>query len=240
MAKQAATPPIDLVILASHGYTGVKHWLPGSVAERLVRSAPVSVLVFHDQKPLHIHRHMDGTSSVRALVPLDTSARSLAAVLPAARMVSALSTPDRGELHLAHIVVDSAAESMPELETRLQTARQKLGAIGLDMRERLRASSDFDLASLTLTWAVTLELRIAEGIVRRAEHGEKHAEEKTAPKCDLIVMTTHGFGNQQQWAEGRITEQVLHATHLPVLVVRLAEGRVETDAQMASPATRAR
>ena len=34
----------DLIVMGTHGYTGVKHALLGSVAERTLRSAPCSVL----------------------------------------------------------------------------------------------------------------------------------------------------------------------------------------------------
>ena len=35
----------DLIALATHGYTGLKHVLLGSTAERVVRHAPCAVLV---------------------------------------------------------------------------------------------------------------------------------------------------------------------------------------------------
>ncbi len=40
-----ADPTFDLVILGTHGRTGLKHILLGSVAERVVRHAPCAVLV---------------------------------------------------------------------------------------------------------------------------------------------------------------------------------------------------
>lgn len=41
LAKETKT---DLIILATHGYTGIKHALLGSVAEKIVRHAPCPVL----------------------------------------------------------------------------------------------------------------------------------------------------------------------------------------------------
>jgi len=35
----------DLIIISTHGYTGLKHTLLGSTAERVIRHAPCAVLV---------------------------------------------------------------------------------------------------------------------------------------------------------------------------------------------------
>lgn len=228
IASLAAKQPIDLVVLSSHEYTGVKRWIMGSVAEQVVHHTLKPVLFLHSQKPLRVHRSPDGTSFVRALVPLDTSTDSLAAIIPAARIVSALSAPGQGEVHLAHVVAAPETESMPEIETRLQAARREFEITGQSVRESMIAGDDADL-HIALTWAVTLEREIAEGIVRRAEHGEKHEESETAKKCDLIVIPTHDASGRQKWAVNSITERVLHATHLPVLVVHPTGAIVEND-----------
>ena len=35
----------DLIVLGTHGTTGFRHWLAGSVAEEVIRRAPCPVLV---------------------------------------------------------------------------------------------------------------------------------------------------------------------------------------------------
>jgi len=40
----------DLIVMGSHGRTGLEHLLIGSVAERVVRKAPCSVLVVRDKE----------------------------------------------------------------------------------------------------------------------------------------------------------------------------------------------
>ncbi len=51
IAALAQTQNIDLIVLATHGYTGLKHALLGSTAERVVRHAPCPVLVVRERQP---------------------------------------------------------------------------------------------------------------------------------------------------------------------------------------------
>ena len=46
----AAEHAVDLIIVATHGRTGLAHVLLGSVAERIVREAPCPVLTIRDKK----------------------------------------------------------------------------------------------------------------------------------------------------------------------------------------------
>jgi nucleotide-binding universal stress UspA family protein len=222
-----AYPPIDLIIVANQDNAHIKRWFMSSRAGNLTGPRPVPVLVLREPHPLHIHRRIDEMSYIRALVPLDGSGDSLAALVPAVQFVNAFSTPGLGEVHLAHIAVATAAESMADLETRLQAARQRLSEIGQQMGESLKNREEQDLFAPILTWAVTIEQNIAEGIVRRARHGEKHAETKPEHTYDVIVMATHDFVDQQKGTQGSITEQVLHITHLPLLIIRAEEVKGE-------------
>jgi nucleotide-binding universal stress UspA family protein len=45
LADYAAKNGIDLIVLATHGRSGVSHWYWGSVAERILRAACVPVLM---------------------------------------------------------------------------------------------------------------------------------------------------------------------------------------------------
>lgn len=41
---------MDLIMISTHGCTGLKHALPGSTAERVVRHAPCPVLTVRDKE----------------------------------------------------------------------------------------------------------------------------------------------------------------------------------------------
>jgi nucleotide-binding universal stress UspA family protein len=46
----ARTLKVDLIIISTHGYTGLKHAILGSTTERVVRYAPCPVLVVREQE----------------------------------------------------------------------------------------------------------------------------------------------------------------------------------------------
>jgi nucleotide-binding universal stress UspA family protein len=48
--RYAQNRGIDLIVMGTHGRTGVAHVLMGSVAERVVRSAPCPVLTVHSEE----------------------------------------------------------------------------------------------------------------------------------------------------------------------------------------------
>ena len=50
IVEAAREGDIDLIVIATHGYTGWKHFCIGSTAERVVRAAPCPVLVVREKE----------------------------------------------------------------------------------------------------------------------------------------------------------------------------------------------
>ena len=50
IADAARSLKVDLIILTTHGYTGLKHVFMGSTAERVVRHAPCPVLTVREKE----------------------------------------------------------------------------------------------------------------------------------------------------------------------------------------------
>jgi universal stress protein A len=50
IVEMAKDGDIDLIVIATHGYTGWKHFCIGSTAERVVRAAPCPVLVVREKE----------------------------------------------------------------------------------------------------------------------------------------------------------------------------------------------
>lgn len=212
---------IDLIVLCSHGYTGLKRWVLGSVAEKVARYASVPVLLLRECGPALVGILPRAEGPLRALIPLDGSAHAGEALIPAAQFITALAAPGPGALHLMRVVVlpDAAKISPSEREAIMHNARQYLIATVEQMREGLVASPMAAL-KLAITWSVTIDDDCAAGIIRVAEEGEDALESGVSTRSDVIAMATHGSSGFERWAMGSVTERVLAGTNLPLLIIR--------------------
>jgi nucleotide-binding universal stress UspA family protein len=59
IAEYAAERGVDLIVMGTHGRTGFAHLLLGSVAERLVRTAPCPVLTVRNPLERQHHRRFE-------------------------------------------------------------------------------------------------------------------------------------------------------------------------------------
>jgi nucleotide-binding universal stress UspA family protein len=63
IARLARDEDVDVIVVGTHGRTGVRRFLLGSVAERVVRLAPVPVLVLRDH--LRVARERDAEETAQ-------------------------------------------------------------------------------------------------------------------------------------------------------------------------------
>jgi nucleotide-binding universal stress UspA family protein len=209
---------IDLVVLCSHGRTGFTRWVLGSVAHALVHQCTHPILVLRQDEAFPTLAHAAHTGMMRALVPLDGSPLAEAALLPAAHLTSALAAPGQGTLHLSQVVriFPTSADEGFISELNVQ-ACQRAETYLSQVQERLCPQAR-DL-HLLLTHAVVSASDVANELVNLAEHSSE-----TGP-CELIAIATHGRAGLERWVMGSVTQRVLNATKLPILIVRSSDKR---------------
>jgi nucleotide-binding universal stress UspA family protein len=162
----------------------------------------------------------DGPRSLRALVPLDGSPEAETALEPAARLVSALAAPGRGALHLLHVVQMEGAQNLEP--SAKQSLLREAEAYLRNVAERF-AREPFAGNSLAVTWSVVFDPDVGSAIIAAAESNGDIVDANnvmSAPPYDVIALASHGRSGFQLWALGSVTERVLHASALPLLIVR--------------------
>jgi len=231
----------DLVVMCSHGATGIKRFMLGSVAQKVARHSTVPVLVLRQDGTLPVSSYPDPLRPIRAVmavVALDGSALAEAALMPAASLVIALAAPARGSLQLTRIVklpikVSESAEQGEhayreslELSAKDQAIREAKTYLG-NLVDHLRNGPLKD-ADITLTWSVAIGKDVAETLINAAETGEDVEGTGVFGGCDLLVLATHGRGGLERWVLGSVTEHILGSTRLPMLIVRPREQHAQT------------
>lgn len=208
----------DLIVMCSHGDTGLKRWMLGSVAQKVARHSPIPVLVLRESANTPSTLHPDGTRPVRVMLATDNSPLSEEALAPAAYLSAALSAPLHGELHIVHVMplpINQVYDEMADILIREQP--QLIANENAKLAEAAQQLTTGSLAQLQLnvTTSLLIARDVAETLIETAELGREKAA-----SCDVMVMATHGRSGLQRWVMGSVTERVLGATHLPLLIVR--------------------
>lgn len=151
-----------LVVMCSHGRSGLSRWALGSVAEHVTWHATVPVLILHENSsPL-----IDLSQPLRMLVPLDGSALARAALAPAIELLIALSAPAPAELHLVMVVAPYVVEEADRSYTlMLEGARSYLTGVAEDVRKETAGRMP-----LSVTWSASSDNDFADGIIQVAEN----------------------------------------------------------------------
>jgi nucleotide-binding universal stress UspA family protein len=202
IVEAAASLSPRLIAMATHGYSGLRRWALGSVADRVVHATPVPVLLVRGSE----HPPAPSFSLRRILVPLDGSGLSRQA-LP---LASELSSRARADVVLFQSVAPSP-ETYPSVFGQ-PTSRYSsvLAALHEQASRELEA-----LTSELRREDVTVTTSIAHGYA-----AEAIVDEAARRGASVIVMASHGRGGIRRWALGSVADKVLHATTTPLLLVR--------------------
>ena len=196
---------VSVIIMASHGRSGIMPWVMGGVASKVLHATRVPVMLIRAVKlPRKAPRErlLD-----RVLLPLDGSETSEAAVPYIRKLIDKLGS----EVILFGVVVagqhvrtvgglDYILYPEPELELAKTEAREYLDRLC----QRLGGRKS----------KVSVGLKVGDNIA-----GEivKFAKRKSV---GLIAISAHGHSGIEKWVFGNIANKIVQVSKIPVLVVR--------------------
>lgn len=189
-----------LVVVPSHGRTGIDRLVFGSVCERVIRNSPAPVLTIKHPEREFVHASDMVVRLNRVLFPTDFSDFSLKGLAYAA----ALCREFDAELILAHVA--EMPLILPELMPEVTD--------GIDVEQVGFATKQLEAMADGL-----------HGIRTRVEVRRGHAPHEVVAiagelEADLIVVPTHGRSGVIQVFWGSVSEKVTRLARCPVLVVR--------------------
>jgi nucleotide-binding universal stress UspA family protein len=199
IVKCATGLPADIIVIGTHGRTGVSRLLLGSVTEKVLRTAPCPVLTVPPAAPLtHAEVAFDNI-----LCPVDFSPSSLAALRFSLKLAQ-----ERTRVTVLHAVEYLDPEEPCEhVDFDLRRYRELLVE---QARGRLHAAVLAEAPTAGRIEEVVAINRAYREILRHA--GESHT--------DLIVMGAQGHGGLELMLYGSNTQNVVRAATCPVLTIR--------------------
>lgn len=196
---------IGLIIMATHGRSGLGRWTLGSVADRVLRATTLPLLLLRAGRCEEIAPEQPIFK--RILLPLDGS-RLGEGALP---YVEEIAAKTKAEVHLLSVV------QLPLTLTPGMAAFVEAGTWTRAL-EALREESQAYLERVGN--ALRTRGILAHTDVRVGSVGEAILSLAGSNNIDLIAMSTHGRSGISRWVLGSVAEKVLYGAEVPVFVVR--------------------
>jgi len=197
---------VGVIVITSHGRSGVLSWATGSIASKLLQGVDVPLLLVRAAKPKRKVTRQVLLS--RILLPLDGSEAGEAAVGYIGEMMSRMESDvtlfgviSSGQ-HIRSVGSLDYIHYPPEqLEMFKKEAEEYLDGVYRRLKRRKG----------------TVKVTIKVGVVDVGQEILKFAEEK---EVSLIAISSHGHSGIEKWVFGSIANKVVHNSRSPVLVVK--------------------
>lgn len=196
VVETAVSEQCDLIIMGTHGRSGVSRILLGSVTQKVWQQAPCPVMAIRDETPIHT-----------ILIPLDQTMLAEHALDPGFIIGGALSA----QIHLLIVSQDAALvwENDIELPPGEKPFSEKLvedifnqeGAYLLDLEDRYQAKRPITA-------------------VRSGNQTDAILHYARENNIDLIVLSDHNPSGARRWFQTSNTDKVMRESHCSMLILK--------------------
>jgi nucleotide-binding universal stress UspA family protein len=197
----ARSQQMKLIILSSHGQSGLRKWGISSITQKIIFSAPTSVLIIRAPQPME-------QSYRRILVPLDGSWRA-ENVLP---IVTLLARFHKSQIQIVHVVkTPEMARHLPPVQEDIDLSNR---IVERNQEEALHYLDQLQLHSPLVGINVKTHLIVSDNVTR-AIHELADREH-----IDLVVLSAHGYSGNNQWPYGNMVNNFILFGKVPLLIVQ--------------------
>lgn len=197
----AERPEVELIVMSTHGYSGIRRWMHGSVAEHVLQSARAPLLLIRAREG---EKGAPQASCQRILVPLDGSEVAEQVLPPATAIAQAFDAEIvLFQVPIVYVVDSLIGEWQLPIQGNFETAIPD-GQAYLN-----RVAGRLEEQGVNVNTAMEIGA-VAESIIEYADSN----------RIDLVAMCTHGRTGMGRWTLGSVADRVLRAGTIPILLVR--------------------
>jgi nucleotide-binding universal stress UspA family protein len=200
---------MKLIILSSHGRHGLTKWGISSITQKIILSAPTSVLLVQ----AHQHNNQAGELSAfsldrRILVPLDGSQRA-EHVLP---IITQFARDHKPKIHLVHVVhPPEMARQMPPVHEDVDLSDRVVARNREEAEHYLeQVKSRSYLEGISVQTHLITSDHTAAALYQIVE--QEH--------IDLVTLSAHGYSGKHQWPYGSVANNFILYGKVSLLIVQ--------------------
>ena len=186
--KMAILLPATMILMSTHGRSGLERIREGSVTEQVLKQSPCPVFILHSTKPEPTDKRIEDLFK-RILVPLDGTDASSAILSCVERFA---------KMHDSEIIIFHDELDHAEYE-------EEKAAIKAKLQEHSVALAN---AGLKVSLDMTTYKRPIREILDRIDNLD----------IDLVSMATHGTGGDKIAMDESVTAEVIRHSNCPLLV----------------------
>ena len=203
---------VDLILMATHGRSGLKRWVMGNVADKILRASKVPVWLVragipeetpYDKWPkITILVTLDGSELAESVLPhaeVLAKQRGTKPDVVLLRVCEPSTTPAYYAPELSGVPLNWGEYAQQETARCKQEAKEYLAR----MEKRLKDSHI----------SVRSEVLVGKAADEIVDYANKNP-------FNLIVMATHGRSGLSRWVYSSVAENVLQGVSSPILLIR--------------------
>ncbi len=205
--RYAADHEIDLILMVTHGRSGIRRWVLGSVADKVLQTSGLPIWLVRAGSKGAVYE-----DRLRFLVPLDGS--DLAElVLPHVEALAKQRSTEPAEVVLMKVCEPLIVPPIGAPEASLNWAK-----VAEEHMAGTRQAAEEYLGTVRDRFAETgmkMKVQVSEG-----NPADEIIDYVKKNKCDLVIMATHGRSGLGRWAYGSVAGKVLLGASCPIFLVR--------------------
>jgi nucleotide-binding universal stress UspA family protein len=194
---------VDLIILSSHGRSGLSGWNVSSIVLKIILRAYLPIMIVRAYQP--VVGDLTSLRYRRLLVPLDCSRRA-ECVLP---LATTLARYHESELLAVHVV---ARPQMPRWAPPTQE--------DVELASRLVERNRLEATRYLKELQSRLDVSVRTSVLLSDHAAEALHDLVDQAKVDLVVLSAHGHSGGTKWPYGSLVVNFVGYGTTPLLIVQ--------------------
>jgi nucleotide-binding universal stress UspA family protein len=202
LVEYAEKEGIDLLIMMSHGRSGIMPWAMGSTASKVVQRCQTPVLLVRASQASSKRRPVQVFKKI--LLPLDGS--------------------PMGEAALPYVKGIAQALDCEVILLRVIEVVQYVHTIGGPDHFTYSEPQIENMKDEAVKYLETIRQQFGKGkvhaILRTGDPAQEIIKLSEAENVDMVAMSSHGKSGMTRWIMGSVSNKILQAGKVPLLLVR--------------------